>query len=70
MSLYRNYDRDLYIDVLEAEVIALKTRLDHVLKWSYRNHSLKNIAPETVDLMIDQYIRAHEAERNSISTEL
>ena len=70
MSVNRNYDRDLYIDVLEAEVTALKTRLDHVMNWSYRNHSLKNLTAETVDLMIDQYIRAYETERNSISTEL
>ncbi len=70
MSVNRNYDRDLYINVLEAEVTALKTRLDHVMNWSYRNHSLKNLAPETVDLMIHQYILAHETERNSISRQL
>lgn len=70
MSVNKHYDKDLYINVLEAEVLALRTRLDHVMNWSYRNHSLKNLAPETVDLMIYQYILAHEAERNSIPTEL
>ena len=56
-----------YIDILEAEVQALRTRLQHVMRWTYRNHELQDISPETVDLMISTYIASYETERDTIS---
>jgi|TARA_B110000908_G_scaffold171765_1_gene235779 hypothetical protein len=70
MKVKRHYDRDLYINVLEAEVKALKTRLDHVMNWSYREQSRKDLCPETVDLMITKYITANESQRDLIPEEL
>lgn len=59
--------REQYIEILEAEVEALRRRLDHVMRWTYRNHQLQDISPETVDLMINTYIASHEAERDNLS---
>ena len=59
MKVKRHYDRDLYI-----------TRLDHVMNWSYREQSRKDLCPETVDLMITKYITANESQRDLIPEEL
>lgn len=59
-----------YVKILEAEVDTLRTRLQHVMRWTYRNHALQDISNETVDLMIQTYIASYEAQNNSISEQV
>lgn len=59
--------KEQYIEILEAEVEALRRRLNHVMNWTYRNFDMNDISPETVDLMINTYIASHEAERDNLS---
>lgn len=55
-----------YVEILEAEVLALRTRLEHVMRWVYRDYALNNeLSEETVDLMIQTYIRSYEADQQS-----
>lgn len=55
-----------YVEILEAEVSALRTRLEHVMRWVYRDYQLNNgLSKETVDLMIQTYIRSYEADQQS-----
>jgi len=55
-----------YVEILEAEVQALRTRLEHVMRWIYRDQMLTaEISKETVDLMIKQYIASYEADQQS-----
>ena len=59
-----------YVQILEAEVEALRTRLQHVMRWTYRNHALQDISSETVDLMIQTYIASYEAEQDKLPREV
>jgi hypothetical protein len=55
-----------YVEILEAEVQALRTRLEHVMRWVYRDHMLRaDLSEETVDLMIRTYIASYEADQQS-----
>lgn len=54
-----------YIKILEAEVEALRTRLNHVMRWVYRDYYIRSqISPETVDLLIKKYIEDYESEKH------
>jgi hypothetical protein len=55
-----------YVEILEAEVQALRTRLEHVMRWVYRDQMLRaDLSEETVDLMIKTYIASYEADQQS-----